>query len=204
MWTHPVDTRVLRDVLEHVDREGDVELPGVGPRELLQADLVPLVHRPVALDARVGVDADEVAAPVEDRSQGPRQVRTCADVEHPDRLVRVERKQVGDVAKVHARLVVLAELGAGFLLDPRPPSAADIGSLNEQAEVPEDEAIPVSRILRLRQENEAPPGLAIRYIGKHSLFKGPLGWFLRAMGGIPVDRDEIGADVLDLGPCRVL
>jgi hypothetical protein len=61
-------------------------------------------------------------------------------------------------------LVVLAELGAGFLLSPRPPSAASLGNLNEQAGVSEDEAIPVSEILRLRQENEAPPGLAIRYM----------------------------------------
>ena len=35
-------------------------------------------------------------------------------------------------------------------------------------------------------------GLEISFIGKHSLFKGPLGWFLRAMGGIPVNRDNPG------------
>jgi len=27
-----------------------------------------------------------------------------------------------------------------------------------------------------------------RYIAKHSLFKGPVGWFLRATGGVPIDR----------------
>lgn len=31
-------------------------------------------------------------------------------------------------------------------------------------------------------------GLRVSYLGKHSLFRGPLGWFLRATGGIPVDR----------------
>jgi hypothetical protein len=68
------------------------------------------------------------------------------------------------IAIVLMALVVLAELGAGFLLEPRPPAAADIGNLNEKAGVPEDEAISTSEILRLRQENEAPPGLAIRYM----------------------------------------
>lgn len=66
------------------------------------------------------------------------------------------------VAIVLMALVVLTEWGAGFLLDPRPPAPADLGRLNEQAGVPEDEAIPVGEILRLRQEEEAPPGLAIR------------------------------------------
>lgn len=68
------------------------------------------------------------------------------------------------VAIVLMALVVLAELGAGFLLAPRPPAAADLGGLNEQAGVPEDEAISAGEILRLRQEKEAPPGLAIRYM----------------------------------------
>jgi hypothetical protein len=68
------------------------------------------------------------------------------------------------LAIVLMALVVMAELGAGFLLDPRPPAAADLGSLNEKAGVPEDEAISTSEILRLRQEEEAPPGLAIRYM----------------------------------------
>jgi hypothetical protein len=61
-------------------------------------------------------------------------------------------------------LAVLAELGAGFLLKPRPPDAASFTNLNQQAGVPEDEAIPAGEILRLRQEKEAPPGLAIRYM----------------------------------------
>ena len=28
----------------------------------------------------------------------------------------------------------------------------------------------------------------IRWLGKHTLFAPPFGWFFRAMGGIPVDR----------------
>lgn len=28
------------------------------------------------------------------------------------------------------------------------------------------------------------------YLGKHTLFRGPLGWFMRATGGTPVIRDE--------------
>jgi 1-acyl-sn-glycerol-3-phosphate acyltransferase len=31
-------------------------------------------------------------------------------------------------------------------------------------------------------------GLKARWLGKHSLFRGPVGWILRALGGIPVDR----------------
>jgi 1-acyl-sn-glycerol-3-phosphate acyltransferase len=31
-------------------------------------------------------------------------------------------------------------------------------------------------------------GRQVRFIGKHSLFKGPLGGFMRALGGVPVDR----------------
>ena len=31
-------------------------------------------------------------------------------------------------------------------------------------------------------------GLNARFLIKHSLFKGPLGWLLRRLGGIPVDR----------------
>ena len=31
-------------------------------------------------------------------------------------------------------------------------------------------------------------GLQAKWLGKHSLFRGPVGWLLRALGGIPVDR----------------
>lgn len=31
-------------------------------------------------------------------------------------------------------------------------------------------------------------GLKAKWLGKHSLFRGPVGWLLRALGGIPVDR----------------
>ena len=31
-------------------------------------------------------------------------------------------------------------------------------------------------------------GLKAKWLGKHSLFRGPIGWLLRALGGIPVDR----------------
>ena len=33
-------------------------------------------------------------------------------------------------------------------------------------------------------------GIKVRYLGKHSLFKWPYGWFFRALGGIPVYRHE--------------
>ena len=33
-------------------------------------------------------------------------------------------------------------------------------------------------------------GVKIRWLGKHTLFKGPFGWFFRVMGGIPVDRSR--------------
>ena len=35
-------------------------------------------------------------------------------------------------------------------------------------------------------------GLTPRFIGKHSLFRWPLGDFMRAMGGVPVDRSKRG------------
>ncbi len=31
-------------------------------------------------------------------------------------------------------------------------------------------------------------GIKISWIGKHSLFRGPWGWFMRLIGGVPVDR----------------
>ncbi len=30
--------------------------------------------------------------------------------------------------------------------------------------------------------------IPFRYLGKHTLFQGPFGWFFRMLGGIPVDR----------------
>jgi 1-acyl-sn-glycerol-3-phosphate acyltransferase len=33
-------------------------------------------------------------------------------------------------------------------------------------------------------------GLRAQWLGKHSLFRGPVGWVLRALGGIPVDRSK--------------
>ena len=34
----------------------------------------------------------------------------------------------------------------------------------------------------------ARAGVPVRYLGKHTLFKPPFGWLMRALGGIPVDR----------------
>jgi 1-acyl-sn-glycerol-3-phosphate acyltransferase len=33
-------------------------------------------------------------------------------------------------------------------------------------------------------------GIRIRWVGKHTLFRFPFGWFMRALGGIPVRRDK--------------
>jgi 1-acyl-sn-glycerol-3-phosphate acyltransferase len=38
-------------------------------------------------------------------------------------------------------------------------------------------------------------GLRGRFIAKHTLFRGPFGWFLRWLGGIPVDRRAPGVIV---------
>lgn len=38
-----------------------------------------------------------------------------------------------------------------------------------------------ARILRLK----------VHYLGKHTLFEGPFGWFFKALGGIPVRRDRV-------------
>lgn len=35
----------------------------------------------------------------------------------------------------------------------------------------------------------------VRYMGKHTLFRWPLGYFFRALGGIPVDRSQAGGMV---------
>ena len=32
----------------------------------------------------------------------------------------------------------------------------------------------------------------VNFIGKHTLFRWPFGYFFRALGGIPVDRSEPG------------
>lgn len=34
-----------------------------------------------------------------------------------------------------------------------------------------------------------------KFLGKHTLFRGPLGWIFRALGGIPVDRSSPGGIV---------
>lgn len=33
-------------------------------------------------------------------------------------------------------------------------------------------------------------GIKITYIAKHSLFQGPIGWMMRATGGVPIDRNS--------------
>ena len=33
-------------------------------------------------------------------------------------------------------------------------------------------------------------GVRIRFLGKHTLFRKPFGWFFRMLGGIPVDRSK--------------
>ena len=40
-------------------------------------------------------------------------------------------------------------------------------------------------------------GLRVRFIGKHTLFNGPFGAFMRWVGGIPVDRSKPG-NILDV------
>ena len=36
-------------------------------------------------------------------------------------------------------------------------------------------------------------GIRIRFLGKHTLFRKPFGWFFRMLGGIPVDRGKAAA-----------
>jgi 1-acyl-sn-glycerol-3-phosphate acyltransferase len=42
-------------------------------------------------------------------------------------------------------------------------------------------------------------GIEIHWIGKHTLFQPPFGWFMRWLGGIPVKRDERQSLVSQLG-----
>ncbi|WP_448630800.1 1-acyl-sn-glycerol-3-phosphate acyltransferase [Cellulomonas soli] len=44
----------------------------------------------------------------------------------------------------------------------------------------------------------AEAGLPVRWLGKHTLFRGPAGPFMRALGGIPVDRRDPAGLVDDL------
>jgi 1-acyl-sn-glycerol-3-phosphate acyltransferase len=39
--------------------------------------------------------------------------------------------------------------------------------------------------------------LDLRFLGKHTLFKGPLGFLMRLLGGIPVDRSQPGSGVVE-------
>jgi 1-acyl-sn-glycerol-3-phosphate acyltransferase len=39
--------------------------------------------------------------------------------------------------------------------------------------------------------------LELRYLGKHTLFEGPLGPMFRGLGGIPVDRSKPGSGVVE-------
>ena len=39
--------------------------------------------------------------------------------------------------------------------------------------------------------------LELRYLGKHTLFEGPLGFMFRGLGGIPVDRSHPGSGVVE-------
>lgn len=52
-----------------------------------------------------------------------------------------------------------------------------------------DGLVGIAAILGLR--------LDIRFMAKHSLFRGPAGWLLRAAGGIPVDRRRPGGVVAE-------
>lgn len=38
-------------------------------------------------------------------------------------------------------------------------------------------------------------GLNVKWLGKHTLFRPPLGWFMRAIGGLPVNRKTANAIV---------
>jgi hypothetical protein len=67
------------------------------------------------------------------------------------------------LALVFIVLAVLAEVGAGFLLAPSTPSRADLERMIERSDVDEDE-VSVEDMLEVREREEAPPGLAIRYL----------------------------------------
>jgi 1-acyl-sn-glycerol-3-phosphate acyltransferase len=41
-------------------------------------------------------------------------------------------------------------------------------------------------------------GVRIRFLGKHTLFRAPFGWFFRMLGGIPVDRSHPGGVITQI------
>ena len=42
-------------------------------------------------------------------------------------------------------------------------------------------------------------GVKVRFLGKHTLFRAPFGWFFRWLGGIPVDRSRPGGIIGQIG-----
>ncbi len=61
-------------------------------------------------------------------------------------------------------LAVLAEVGAGFLLQPVAPGRDQLERMIASSKVPEDAEVSVEDLLEVRRRQEAPPGLAIRYM----------------------------------------
>src|SRR5262245_31202175 len=74
-------------------------------------------------------------------------------------------------------LMIAAAIGWRVQIQPPPPRCVIIGAPHTSGW-----DLPLTLLMVLSGN------LKLRWVGKHTLFRGPLGWLLRALGGTPVDR----------------
>jgi 1-acyl-sn-glycerol-3-phosphate acyltransferase len=78
-------------------------------------------------------------------------------------------------------LAIAAAAGWQVRVQPPPPRCVVIGAPHTSGW-----DLPLTLLMMLAA------GLRLRWIGKDTLFRGPVGWLLRALGGIPVNRRSRG------------
>jgi 1-acyl-sn-glycerol-3-phosphate acyltransferase len=78
-------------------------------------------------------------------------------------------------------LAIAAAAGWQIQVQPPPPRCVVIGAPHTS-----NWDLPATLLLMLAAN------LRLRWVGKAVLFRGPLGWLMRALGGIPVDRSARG------------
>jgi 1-acyl-sn-glycerol-3-phosphate acyltransferase len=78
-------------------------------------------------------------------------------------------------------LAIAAAAGWQVQVQPAPPRCVVIGAPHTSGW-----DLPLTLLMMLAA------GLRLRWVGKDTLFRGPIGWLLRALGGIPVNRRSRG------------
>src|SRR5690242_21814929 len=74
-------------------------------------------------------------------------------------------------------LAIAAAAGWQVRVQPPPPRCVIVGAPHTSGW-----DLPLTLLLMLAA------GLRLRWVGKDTLFRGPIGWLLRRLGGIPVNR----------------